>query len=199
MNPSDYKEAIEQITGCADLLRAAMETAALVTRVFAERGHELVVVGGSAIEFYTEGSYMSGDIDLCKKRTAPIPLREQQDIMAQLDSRGGPRTWKVGPLFVDLLGTLENESTAPLRTLETPRGPVVLVPPELLIVERVLSATYPQPNREEEACAKKLLAVCLDNQVPVDWGEVTRLASLPSFGVSDAVARFRQEVERAAG
>jgi len=37
--------------------------------LFAQRGFLLVVVVvvGSAVEFYTEGGYMSGDIDFCRK------------------------------------------------------------------------------------------------------------------------------------
>ena len=46
-----------------DLLARAMKLAGLVTTLFAARGFPLVVVGGSAVEFYTEGGYMSGDID----------------------------------------------------------------------------------------------------------------------------------------
>jgi len=177
-----------------DLLAMAMETAALVTGAFAARGYELVVVGGSAVEFYTEGAYMSGDIDMCRTNAAPIPLREQQEIMAALDARGGPRTWRVGELFVDLLGQLENESLAPLRRLGTKRGEVLLAPPELLIVERTLSATYPRANAAEEACARKLLAVCIGGSVAVDWDEVLRLARLPSFGVAEEVLRLKKEV-----
>ena len=50
-----------------DLLARAMKLAGLVTTLFRERGVSLVVVGGSAVEFYTEGGYMSGDIDFCRR------------------------------------------------------------------------------------------------------------------------------------
>src|SRR2546422_300445 len=81
----------------------AQKLASLVCAVFRERGIELVVVGGSAIEFYTDGAYMSGDVDLCVlKPVAPISLRLRQEIMGTLGATGGPRSWQVAGLFVDL-------------------------------------------------------------------------------------------------
>ena len=82
--------AIRDIEETSDLLEKALKLAGLVTQMFREAGWELVVVGGSAVEFYTEGAYMSGDIDLCRKTLEPIPLRKAQDLMAQLGARGGP-------------------------------------------------------------------------------------------------------------
>jgi hypothetical protein len=115
-----------------------------------------------------------------------------------LGATGGPRSWKVGPVFVDLLGVLENESRAPLRRLATEYGPIEAIPPELLIVERVLIATYPRPDEEAELCARKLLAVAVSGDVPVDWDEVRRLASLSSFDVAREVERIAEEVRRGA-
>ena len=56
---------LREIEAGQDLARKALQLAMLVATVFRERGYEMVVVGGSAIEFYTDGAYMSGDIDLC--------------------------------------------------------------------------------------------------------------------------------------
>ena len=132
----DIRQAIRDIDATPDLLEKALKLAGLVTRVFNEAGWELVVVGGSAVEFYTEGSYMSGDIDLCRKTLASIPLRRAQDLMGPLGATGGPRSWKVAGLYVDLLGLLENEARTPCRTIETPCGPIAVLPAELAIVER---------------------------------------------------------------
>lgn len=167
--------------------------AGLVTRLFREAGWDLVVVGGSAVEFYTEGSYMSGDIDFCRRTLKPIPLRQSQDLMAQLGASGGPRSWKVAGLFVDLLGLLENEAKTPCRTIETPSGPITLIPPELALVERVLTAYYPRPDPAAKAVAMKMLAVCLSGQTPVEWEEVDRLARLPSFNIGHELTQLKAE------
>jgi len=187
---------LREIEGTNNLLEKALKLTGLVTRVFAEAGWPLVVVGGSAVEFYTEGAYMSGDVDLCRRTLTPIPLRQAQDIMAQLGASGGPRSWKVAGLFVDLLGLLENEAQTPLRTVQTPYGPICLMPAELALVERTLLAYYPQPDQEARAVARKLMAVCLSGLTPVDWMEVERLAALPSFNILRELGELKREVVR---
>jgi hypothetical protein len=116
--------------------------------------------------------------------------------MAKLGASGGPRSWKVAGLYVDLLGLLENEARTPLRTLETPCGPVQIIPPELVLVERALLAWYPQPDPEARKVAKKILAVCLSGRTPTDWREVERLAALPAFNIRDEISELRKEVTR---
>lgn len=191
----DLTTAMKDIASTADLLERAMKLSGVVSTLFRQAGWPLMVVGGSAIEFYTEGAYMSGDIDFCRRRLEPIPLRLAQELMGRLGATGGPRSWKVGGLFVDLLGLLENESVSPVRELQTPYGPVSLIPAELLLVERVLSATCPVKDAGMYDTAKKIMATGLAGEAPFDWDEVCRLAALPSFGVLEKVAVLRQEVE----
>lgn len=188
--------AMRDIAATADLLERALKLAGVVSSLFERAGWPLVVVGGSAIEFYTEGMYMSGDIDFCRSRLSPIPLRLAQELMGRLGATGGPRSWKVGGLFVDLLGHLENESVSPFREQETPYGKIRLLPPELLLVERVLAAFYPARNEEMVDVAKKLMVAGLEDNGRFDWEEVCRLAALPSFDVLVEVRELRREVER---
>ena len=192
-------QELSDIKATPDLLERALKLAGLVTRLFREAGWELVVVGGSAVEFYTEGSYMSGDIDLCRRTLAPIPLRLAQDLMGRLGGTGGPRSWRVAGLFVDILGFLENEATTPCRTIATPCGAISVIPAELAVVERTMLAFYPQPDREARAVAKKMLAVCVSGATPVDWNEIRRLAALPAFDVAKELNDLRSEVARELG
>src|SRR5215467_5936362 len=108
MNPDQIQRALADITAETDPTLKHLKLASLVSSTFRERGIELVVVGGSAIEFYTEGAYISGDVDLCQlKPTTPIPVRRRQEIMGLLRAAGGPRSWRVAGLYVDLLGPVE--------------------------------------------------------------------------------------------
>ena len=191
----DLTAAMADIEATQDLLERALKLSGVVSTLFGEAGWPLMVVGGSAIEFYTEGAYMSGDIDFCRRRIEPVPLRLAQELMGSLGATGGPRSWKVGGLFVDLLGLLENESVSPVRELQTPYGPVSLIPAELQLVERVLSATYPVRDGGMYDTAKKIMAVGLASEAPFDWDEVCRLAALPSFRVLAEVKALRLEVE----
>lgn len=190
------QQELRDIEATQDLLARALMLAGVVSRLFREAGWELVVVGGSAVEFYTEGSYMSGDIDFCRQTLTPVPLRRAQDLMVQLGATGGPRSWKVAGLFVDLLGLLENEAVTPCRTITTPCGPIKVIPAEMALVERALLAFYPQPSTESKAVAKKMLAACMTGATPVDWDEVERLARLPAFNVEKELNALKEEVAR---
>ena len=190
----NIRKAVADITSTEDLLERALKLSGLVSTLFADVGFNLVVVGGSAVEFYTEGGYMSGDIDFCRREIAHIPLRLAQDVMAKLGATGGPRSWRVCGLFVDLLGFLENESASPMRTVETPYGLVTLVPRELALVERVLAAYYPQPSDEALKTAKQMMASSLEDP-SMDWMEVERLADMNDFKVLRELQRLKTEIE----
>ncbi len=187
------KQALAEIEATNDILERALKLAGLVTTLFAKRGHSLVVVGGSAVEFYTEGGYMSGDIDFCRTSLTAIPPRIMQEVISELGGKGVARSWLVCGLYVDLLGFLESESAIPCRELETPYGVVKMIPPELSLVERVLVAFYP-PSSEALTTAKKMMAVALDDS-SFNWDEARRLAALPSFNVLKEFEDLRREVE----
>ena len=188
----DVKAAVADIEATSDLLERALKLSGLITTMFQCHGFPLVVVGGSAVEFYTEGGYMSGDIDFCRKSLKAIPPRLMQEVIAELGGKGVARSWMVCGLCVDLLGILENESVLPNRELNTPYGTVRMIPPELALVERILIANYP-PSQELLVTAKKMMVAAV-NDVDFNWEEAERLAALPSFGVLDELRKLRQEV-----
>ena len=188
----DIKAAMADIESTSDLLERALKLSGLVTTLFQRHGFPLVVVGGSAVEFYTEGGYMSGDIDFCRKTLNAIPPRLMQEIIAELGGKGVARSWEVCGLYVDLLGILENESVLPNRELETPYGTVRIIPPELALVERILIAYYP-PSAELLVTARKMMVATLGDS-NFNWNEAERLAALPSFGVLEELRKLRMEV-----
>lgn len=192
MGECDIKAAIADIASTTDLLERALKLSGLVSTLFQRHGFPLVVVGGSAVEFYTEGCYMSGDIDFCRKSLKAIPPRLMQDIITELGGRGVARSWEVCGLYVDLLGMLENESVLPNRAIETPYGTVWVIPPELALVERILIAYYP-PSSELLVTARKMLVAAISDP-NFNWGEAERLAALPDFGVLAELRRLRAEM-----
>ena len=84
MTDVDIERAKADIAATGDLLERALKLSGLVTTLFQEQGFALVVVGGSAVEFYTEGGYMSGDVDFCRRSLKAIPLRLMTDVMSRL-------------------------------------------------------------------------------------------------------------------
>jgi hypothetical protein len=181
MDANKIKSALADVTAEQDPTIKSLKMASLCSALWAERGVELVVVGGSAIEILTEGAYASGDLDMCHATKASLPIRERQEIMGLLGATGGPRNWQVAGMFVDVLGPVESFARTPYRRVRAPYGDVLLMKPEDLLVERVLVSVYPGENLAARDCAKKLIAMILDGSIPVDWAEVRRLAKLPEY------------------
>ena len=181
MDASKIKSALADITAEQDPTIKSLKMASLCSALWAERGVELVVVGGSAIEILTEGAYASGDLDLCHTSSVSPPIRQRQEIMGQLGAKGGPRNWLVAGMFVDVLGFAESFARTPYRRVQAPYGDVLLMKPEDLLVERVLVSVYPGENQTARDCAKKFIAVILGGDVAVNWDEVRRLANLPEY------------------
>ncbi|MCU0786326.1 MAG: nucleotidyltransferase [Verrucomicrobia bacterium] len=194
MDAAKIKAALADISAERDSTVKSIRLASLCIALWAERGVDLVVVGGSAIEFLTEGAYASGDLDLCHANKATLPVRERQEVMAQLGAEGGPRNWKIGGMYVDVLGPVESFARTPYRRIEGPYGSVMVMKPEDLLVERVLVSVYPQPHPPARACARELAVVALGGAVKMDWNEVARVANLPEYRNLEACKALVREV-----
>jgi Nucleotidyl transferase of unknown function (DUF2204) len=172
--------------------------AARVTRLFKEHGWDLVVVGGSALEFYTEGKYVSGDIDFCRMNAKPIPAAVEKEVMEKVGaiSTGTRRQWTVGPVFVELLGEIETSREPKYRTLETPEGLVTLEPAEDILVDRVWAAVgIKSPQKEAVEAARKMVLVSL--QGGVDWEKVRKIAGSRDYGILPQLTSFVEDVRKA--
>ena len=181
------------IEATGDLLERALKLSGLITTLFAERGFPLVVVGGSAVEFYTEGGYMSGDIDFCRKTLKAIPPRIMQEVAESLGGKGLGRNWLICGLYVDILGLLESETRLADRVVQTPYGEVRMLPPELALVERVLFA---EQDAECVASARQMMAAALKD-ADFDWAEAERLAALRDFSVLPQMLKLKEEIASA--
>ena len=181
------------IEATGDLLERALKLSGLITTLFAERGFPLVVVGGSAVEFYTEGGYMSGDIDFCRKTLKAIPPRIMQEVAERLGGKGLGRNWLICGLYVDILGLLESETRLADRVVQTPYGEVRMLPPELALVERVLFA---EQDAECVASARQMMAAALKD-ADFDWTEAERLAALRDFSVLPQMRKLKEEIANA--
>ena len=181
------------IEATGDLLERALKLSGLITTLFAERGFHLVVVGGSAVEFYTEGGYMSGDIDFCRKTLKAIPPRIMQEVAERLGGKGLGRNWLICGLYVDILGLLESETSLADRVVQTPYGEVRMLPPELALAERVLFA---EQDAECVASARQMMAAALKD-ADFDWAEAERLAALRDFSVLPQMHKLKEEIANA--
>ena len=195
MTPDQIADHLRRIETEDDLCVWAQRVAMLVADRFRELGYETAVVGGSAIEFYTSGDYMSGGGDIAFiGKTRPEPRRIAEALSPLGNSTGSIRTFQIGGIFVDILGELDTWAKTPLRELRGGDGGLLrLIQPEDLLPHRLLVATYPTEQPQAMAAAKKLLAVCRRGEVQVDWTEMRRVAALPAYGVEKELERLLSE------
>lgn len=182
---------LDQIRLETDQNRKNLRVAEIVTELFEAIGLAPVVVGGSAVEFYTDGAYVSGDLDICfDDPRLPTP-RERETILAPAGEPLSIRTWNIGGVIVDLLGRLETSARGPLQRL----GKIRLIQIEDLIAERILVATVPRFDPERWQVAKVLLAAGWKGLVSLDRVELQRIAESPEYRVADDLRRMLCEIE----
>ena len=200
MNAGSAERPLAEIERETDPTVKSLMLASLCSEVFRTAGVQLVVVGGSAIEFYTEGAYTSGDVDLCIiEGQEKLSIRLRQELMGHLQGEGGPRSWRVAGGYVDVLGPFEGMAKTGFRTIQGPYGDVILSPVEELLVERVLVASYPSNYEPARECARKLIVAALRREFEIDWGEVARIASRPEYANLEAVKELVYETAQALG
>lgn len=174
--------------------------ASFVSQRFREKGWETVVVGGSALEIYTGGGYVTGDVDLCRAiGTAPIPPNIEAEVMRSAGgvNTGVRRQWSIEGVLVDLLGEVETVQKAPFRTVKGPYGDVRLMPAEEVLVERafIAFATDPNnPNREALAGARQLVFAGLKGVVRLDWAAVDAIARGREYGNKNQIDDLKNSV-----
>jgi hypothetical protein len=156
-----------------------LRVAELVSRCFREIGCEPVVVGGSAVEFYTDGRYVSGDVDLCFSGPRLPTPREREEIMGRLGKPLGVRRCEIAGVLVDLLGRVETTARTPFQGL----GELRLIQIEDLIAERLLVATVPARDEARLEVARVLIALVAKGLIAADMDELLRVADSPDYRV----------------
>lgn len=178
-----YDEVDAVLTGAPSATERHLRFAALLASGLRASGTEFIVVGGSAIEFYTRGQYTSGDIDVVYTGSVEVdkPLRQWRFI------RHG-RIWLNERLGI-VLDFVKPPYTGDLnrtQALETPYGSIRLAAIEDLIVKRLASTKH--WRRPRDADHAQLLAAGYEDRI--HWGYVERLAV--QYEVEDLLADLRR-------
>jgi hypothetical protein len=122
----------------------------------------MTIVGGSAIEIYTNGSYVSGDVDI---------VTDSRDAIARVlvswsfKNEGKWFSKKEWSLFVDVMETPGTGSRRLTRVLTTKAGSFRVAAIEDLLIKRVREAVNWQDR--EEAYDQAVLLARYANRV--DW------------------------------
>ena len=108
-------------------------------------GREAVLVGGALVEFYTDGAYVTGDIDLIGDRDSILPLL----VAAGFDRQGRVFFQDDLELVVDIAGrSLRRGESVQYIEFEGYRVPSVTL--EDAIVDRLLAAKFWQSRTDWE-------------------------------------------------
>ncbi len=150
-----------------------------------EIGSEVIVVGGSAIEVYTQGGYASGDVDIVGKRRKIIATLKEWGF------REGGRLFIHDrlKLVVDAVGEYYTGSLDRTKEIVTAQGRVRLAGLEDLIIKRLIRIKH---GREHDRIKETLnLAIAF-------WGDLDMpyLAELAEIEqVSDIWNDLRKQVQ----
>lgn len=176
------QEVNEILSNEKDEAQRILSFAALLAQKTGLSDRAMIVVGGSAIEIYTEGAYVSGDIDIVGRAEKILPVLKEWGFQKE------GRTWyqKDWKMVVDVLSREYRGDWEHTQVLSTPYGRVRLAAIEDLLVSRLISAKWwriPDDVRHAELLAAKYGDV-------IDWEYVTDHAKREQ--VEDLLAELRR-------
>ena len=178
-----YDDVDAILSGAPSPTERRLRFAALLASGLRASGTEFIVVGGSAIEFYTRGQYTSGDIDVVYTGRG-----DAEKLLLQWRFTRQGRIWVNEGLGI-VLDFVKPPYTGDLgrtQVLETPHGSIRLAALEDLIVKRLASAKH--WRRPGDADHAQLLAAGYEDRI--HWGYVERLAA--EYEVEDLLTDLRR-------
>lgn len=184
MSPEEIERRLKLVEAVSaeDQPHRHLLLASLISELFAEIGHQLIVVGGSAVEIYTDGRYVSKDIDFA--RVAYQASEKAPEIMASIGAvpfglkPGNPVPLGWRPYLIkrfsttiDLCDTVDisdatRASGVSYVKVQTPCGDVLVYPPEELIAERLYLSISPSLSPDRYLTATVLLESYLEGRIP---------------------------------
>lgn len=164
------EEFVHFVRGATDRLERHLRAAAAITGELATMGLRPVVVGGSAVEFYTRGAYATADIDLI------VPgLAEVAEVLQGLgfERRGPSFVHPDVPVVVDLPPEPLAGDGGRLSVVDVGGRPVYVIGLEDLVADRLRAAAY----RQDEASKEWAVQLMASHWDELDWPYLLGLAS----------------------
>jgi hypothetical protein len=147
----------------------------------------LIIVGGSAIEVYTRGEYLSGDIDIVADRDRLPPVLEAWGF------RHAGRIWYQTDckIAVDAVRGYDHYRGSLDRTevVETPYGTIRIEAVGDAMVRRLISSRYWHLPKDFEIA----VIVAMTHAEEIDWAYAEEIARFDD--VSDLLAELRRRIK----
>lgn len=162
--------------------------AALLGKAAGVPTDDLIVVGGSAIEFYTVGEYTSDDIDIVSSQSTLL-----QDVLRGWDFQEEGRIWvhEALGIVVDFVRYPYTGDKSRTQVLSTPYGAVRVAALEDLVVKRLISTKHWRIEGDFEHA--RLLAALYGDRM--DWEYIERLSE--DQRVQDVLEILKREASEA--
>ncbi len=143
----------------------------LVTPKLEEKGVKSVVVGGSAVEFYTRDWYATGDIDLAVTKDKRKIIDEA---MKELGFSSEGRMWVREDLnlYIETPGDILDINIDKATKVETDAGYAYIIGLEELIIDRIAAALHWKSQSDKEQ-AIRMASIYYEN---IDWQYVRNLS-----------------------
>lgn len=182
------KEKIREILANYDNSKAIsrLNVAAVISDELKKYNNELVVVGGSAVEFYSAASYMTRDIDFIPRSLIGI-----KDTMLELGFKNdGNAIWyhPDAEIIVEFPKGPLDGSYEKVCVVETPYGDVSIIGIEDIIADRACAVQY---WRDSSEWTKYLLMTHFNS---IDFDYLTKRAF--ETGCEKVLKEIIQEVEK---
>ena len=147
-----------------------------------ESQSDVVIVGGSAIEIYTRGGYVSGDIDIRADKASV------HRVLARWNFKDEGRLWIRSDwrLAIDVVGDKYSGDPYRATTISTPYGPVRIAVVEDVFVKRLASAKH----WKVQAALKEAEFLWKDYRGTMDIQYLERQAK--AYDVVDLLEEFRR-------
>lgn len=145
----------------------------------------MIVVGGSALEIYTQADYASGDVDIVGRREAIVPILKGWGFSKSSRQLWAHPEWK---LVIDLVKEIEyyNRSRDRTRLIATPFGTVRVEAVEDSIIRRLIQARYWQVASDFDWA----VALATLEAKSIDWTYAENYAKFERVG--DLLAEVRK-------
>lgn len=182
MNAAELEALLRQAASASERI---LWLGALLQR---ESKQDVVIVGGSAIQVYSNDTYVSGDVDIVGDRNKVIALLEQWGFAKESRFWSHPRL----DLLVDPVDSYYNGDSRLLVTVSTRFGPVRLASVEDLIAKRLVEVRVWARGGKE--LFDQALVLAAEFYERIDWDYVVSVAKRD--GAVDLVTELRQRADK---
>jgi len=156
MGAAELRERVDALAGEPDRMRRRLVALGALTERLAAEGIEPILVGGCALEVYTDGGYTTGDVDLALEHGPAVDAA-----FAELGFEKRDRFWvrmELGLIFEAPAPAGLPGETAPRTELDVDGLRVVVLGVEDLLIDR-LRAWVHWKSEEDRRWAARLVAL----------------------------------------